>query len=380
MPFKRQTLSELRDQNRVFLQSELEAVGQILRFSNLKVIGDMDAGMSHLHYAYLDYIAAQSTPFTATDENLAGWMALKSVYRKPASAARSESAQAKGTVNAKLPAGTVINRSDGYQFTVNAEITIGLSGYGSGAITAVLPDITSDITGGGASGNTDAGTILTLDANIAGIENQIILLSAATGGADIEDEEDFRSRGLLAFQNPPQGGSDADYTKWALSVSGVTRAWVKRRLNGAGTVGVYIMLDGNGHDGFPVGTDGISQREEWGAVKATGDQLAVADYIYPLQTDTALVYVCSPVRKNIDLVIAGLTSANSTTVAAIKTALTNLFFDSANPDGSGIVYLSDINKAIGDVNGTTGYILTTPTANITFTTGQIPMLGTVSFP
>lgn len=380
MPFKRQTLSELRDQNRDFLQSELEAVGQLLRFSNLSVIGDMDAGMAHLHYAYLDYIARQSTPFNATDENLAGWMGLKSVYRKPATAATSPAAQAKGTVNAVIPPGTVLNRSDGYQFTVTSELKITASGFGSGPVMAVLPDITSDVTGGGASGNTAAGTILTLDTNIAGIENQITLLSAATGGADIEDEEDFRARGLQAYQNPPQGGSDTDYIKWALSVPGVTRAWVKRRLNGAGTVGVYIMLDGNGHDGFPVGTDGISQREEWGAVKATGDQLTVADYIYSFQTDTAVVFVCAPIRKSIDLVISGIASADSTTVTAIETALTNLFFDAANPDGSGIVYLSDINKAIGDVSGTTGYILTTPTANITFTTGQIPMLGTVSFP
>lgn len=379
MPFKRATLSELRDQNRAFMQSELEAVGQLLRFSNLKVLADMDAGMAHLHYAYLDYIAKQSTPFNATDENLAGWMAMKSVYRKSASAAQSLSAQAKGTVDAILPAGSVLNRSDGYQYTTDTEMVITSTGYGTTSVTAVLPDISDDVTGGGASGNADAGTILTLDSNVAGIENQVTLLVAATGGADIEDEEDFRSRGLLAFQNPPQGGSDADYKSWALAVSGVTRAWVKRRLNGAGTVGVYIMCDNNSNGGFPVGTDGISQLEDWGAVKATGDQLAVADYIYPLQTDTAIVFVCSPIQKTINLIIGGLTGADSTTVADIKTALTNLFFDEALPDGTGQVYLSDINLAIGSVSGTTGYILNSPSANITFDVGEIPVLGTVSF-
>ncbi|VVT53884.1 Phage FluMu protein gp47 [Kosakonia radicincitans] len=379
MPFKRATLSELRDQNRAFMQSELEAVGQLLRFSNLKVLADMDAGMAHLHYAYLDYIAKQSTPFNATDENLAGWMAMKSVYRKPASAAQSPSAQAKGTAGATLTAGTVLNRSDGYQYTTDTELIIASTGYGTASVTAVLPDISDDVTGGGASGNADAGTILTLDSNAPGIENQVTLLVAATGGADIEDEEDFRSRGLLAFQNPPQGGSDADYKSWALAVSGVTRAWVKRRLNGAGTVGVYIMCDNNSNGGFPVGTDGVSQLEDWGAVKATGDQLAVADYIYPRQTDTAIVFVCSPIQKTINLVIGGLTGADSTTVAAIKAALTDLFFDAAQPDGTGIVYLSDINLAIGSVSGTTGYILNSPSANITFNVGEIPVLGTVSF-
>ncbi|WP_353614767.1 baseplate J/gp47 family protein [Mangrovibacter phragmitis] len=379
MPFKRATLSELRDQNRAFMQSELEAIGQLLRFSNLKVLADMDAGMAHLHYAYLDYIAKQSTPFNATDENLAGWMAMKSVYRKPASAAQSPSVQAKGTIGAILPAGTVLNRSDSYQYTTDTELIIASTGYGTASVTAVLPDISDDATGGGASGNADAGTILTLDSNVPGIENQLTLLVAATGGADIEDEEDFRSRGLLAFQNPPQGGSDADYKSWALAVSGVTRAWVKRRLNGAGTVGVYIMCDKNSNGGFPVGTDGVSQNEDWGAVKATGDQLAVADYIYPRQADTAIVFVCSPIQKTINLVIAGLNDADSTTVTAIKTALTDLFFDTAQPDGTGIVYLSDINLAISSVGGTTGYILNSPSENITFNVGEIPVLGTVSF-
>jgi uncharacterized phage protein gp47/JayE len=128
MPFKRQTLSELREQNRVFLQSQLEAVGGLLRFSNLKVIADMDAGMAHLHYAYLDYIAQQSTPFTATDENLAGWMALKGIYRKPASAAKSTSVQATGTVGVTLTAGTVLNRSDACQYTLDQDLTIGIGG------------------------------------------------------------------------------------------------------------------------------------------------------------------------------------------------------------------------------------------------------------
>ncbi|MFU0923318.1 baseplate J/gp47 family protein [Kluyvera sichuanensis] len=379
MPFKRKTLSELRDENRNFLQAELKNVGALLRFANLKVVADMDAGMAHLHYGYLDYIALQSNPFTATGENLAGWMALKRVYRKPASAAKSKDVKAVGSANRVIPAGTILNRGDGYQYTVATEIKIQDSGEGHGGITAVLPDVTDDVTGGGANGNADAGTVLTLDVNIAGVESQLTLIEAAIGGADIEDEEAFRSRGLLSWQEPPQGGSDTDYKKWALEVSGVTRAWVKRRLNGAGTVGVYIMCDGNLNDGFPIGTDGISQLEDWGAVKASGDQLSVADHIYPLQTDTAIVFVCSPKRKSIDFEIAGITNADSTVVSNIKNALTTLFFDEANPDGSGKIDLSDINKSISNVDGTKGYILNSPSSNITFSIGEIPLLGEVNF-
>ena len=181
MPFKRKTLSELREENRQFMQAELKNVGALLRFGNLKVLADMDAGMAHLHYAYLDYIALQTNPFTATDEWLAGWMALKQTYRKAATASQSSSVEATGTSGARLPAGTVLNRSDGYQYVTDAELIIGAGKKGTTTITAILPDLTDDSTGGGSNGNADAGTILTLDANVSGVDNSLTLVDPATG-------------------------------------------------------------------------------------------------------------------------------------------------------------------------------------------------------
>ena len=381
MPFKRKTLSELRQENRQFMQAELESVGALLRFGNLKVLADMDAGMAHLHYAYLDYIARQSTPFTSTDEWLAGWMALKQIYRKAATAARSPAATVTGTPGKTLSKGAVLNRDDGYQYTTDSAITINTAGSATVAVTAVLPDITDDVTGGGASGNADAGTILTLDANAPGIDSSVTLIEPATGGANIESEEDFRLRGLLAYQNPPQGGSDTDYKSWALSVSGITRAWIRRRGMGPGTVVIYIMCDGDDktNHGFPVGTDGVSQLEEWGAVKATGDQGRVADYMYPLAPVTSLNYVCSPIRREVNFDIAGIQSADSTVVQAIKDAINDLFFDEGNPDGTGKIYLSDLNRVISSVSGTTGYSLEQPAANIVLAIGELPVLGEVIF-
>ena len=186
MPFKRKTLSELREENRQFMQAELKNVGALLRFGNLKVVADMDAGMSHLHYAYLDYIALQTNPFTSTGEWLAGWMALKQIYRKAATASRSPVARATGTAGAILPAGTVLNRSDGYQYVTDSDLTISAGKSGTTAVTAVLPDISEDVSGGGSAGNADAGTLLTLDANVSGIDNTLMLIEPATGGADIE--------------------------------------------------------------------------------------------------------------------------------------------------------------------------------------------------
>ncbi|BBV77013.1 hypothetical protein STW0522RAO56_30670 [Raoultella planticola] len=379
MPFKRKTLSELRTENQQFMQAELERVGALLRYGNLKVLADMDAGMAHLHYAYLDYIALQTNPFTATDEWLAGWMALKQTYRKAATAAKSPAVKATGTAGVDLPAGTVLNRADGYQYVTNSKLSISAGKSGTTSVTAVLPDISDDVTGGGNKGNADAGTLLTLDANIPGIDNTLTLIEPATGGADIETQEDFRQRGLLAYQNPPQGGSDADYKKWALEMPGITRAWVKRRGMGVGSVVVYIMCDDNGTGGFPVGNDGVSSLEEWGVIKATGDQGRVADHIYPLQSDVAIVYVCSPVKKLVNFTIAGIPNIDSSTVTEIEASITQLFYENGNPDGSGKILLSDINGALSHVEGAKGYILTAPSQNIILDTGELPLLGEVKF-
>ncbi|HDM8436275.1 baseplate J/gp47 family protein [Yersinia enterocolitica] len=377
MPFNRPTLSELRQRNLSYIQSELKTGGNLLRFSNIGVISDADAGMAHLHYGYLDYIALQSTPYNATDEYLAAWAALKDVFRKPANPATCPTVEFSGTTGRVIAAGSLLNRADSYQYRLDHEVTLGADGTGTGSITAVLPSVLDDTTGGGIAGNADAGTSLTLDVAIDGVLSVATATVKISGGADIESEDAFRSRMLLAYQNTPQGGNDTDYRGWALAVPGVTRCWVKRRLQGVGTVGIYIMCDGNDSGGFPVGTDGVSQLEEWGAVKATGDQGRVADHIYPLQPIITIIYVCAPVAAPVNFVISGISTADSETTTAINTAIDEVFFTEGEPGGK--ILLSSLLLAIGDVTGTSGFILDSPTTNIQLETGQLPLRGTVTY-
>lgn len=381
MPFNRPTLTELRAKNRTQLQAELKKTGALLRYSNMRVLADADAGLAHLHYGYLDYIALQSTPFNATDEWLSGWAGLKSVYQNPANPASTPSYEFSGTAGTPVNKGAVLRRGDGYLYGLEENVTIGGNGKGVGKLTAILPDIIDAPTGGGIDGNADAGTTLTLDVSLPGIDASGVMLEPATGGADIETQESFRARMLLAYQKPPQGGSDTDYEQWALAVPGVTRCWVKRRLMGAGTVGVYIMCDGNDetNHGFPVGTDGISQLDDWGAQKATGDQGRVADYIYPRAPVTALVYVCSPVAKTVDFEISGISHVGSDITAAIAAAIDNVFFEGGTPVGNGRIFLSDLNRAIGDIEGTAGFILVSPSTNIDLGVGELPVRGEVKY-
>ncbi|TPG62546.1 baseplate J/gp47 family protein [Ewingella americana] len=380
MPYNRPTLSELRARNIAAIESELKGVGTPLRFSNLNILGSADAGLAYLHYGYLDWIAKQSVPWSATDENLAGWAALKSVTQKAANAGTNNGTIFTGISGKTVPAGTVLNRGDGYQYTVSTDVAITSAGSGTGSITAVLPDPNDDPTGGGAAGNTPAGTQLTLDTSISGIDSTVIIGTSITNGADIESEDAFRTRMLLAYQNTPQGGNDEDYESWALAVSGVTRAWTVRRLMGAGSVGVYIMIDGNdtSNHGFPVGADGISRLDNWSAAKATGDQGRVADAIYPQQPVTSLVCVCSPIQRVINFTINGISSVGSSVTAAIAAAIDGVLFESGNPQGATIL-LSDLLIAISNVSGTSGFILTSPSVNITTATGELPVRGTVTY-
>lgn len=382
MPFSRPTLTELRARNKSYLLTELQTVGALLRFSNLGILGDVDAGMAYLHYAYMDWIAKQSNPYTATDEYLAAWAALKDIYRKAAVAATGATVTFTGTAGSVVPAATILNRSDSYQYTVDAEVTIASIGTATGTITAVLPDTSADSTGGGEDGNADAGTTLTLDVAIDGVDTTVTATAAITGGADIEDEEVFRSRMLLAYQDPPQGGSDADYKEWALAVSGVTRAWVTPRLLGAGTVGVYFMMDPDGattnDNSFPTGTNGYATKEtQYSGEVATGDQLTVADYIYTNRPVTATVYVASPIKTEVPFTISGIATASSTVKSAITTAISGIFFDKGEPGGE--IYLTDIIAAIAAVDDTAGFLMTSPTENIVMPTGGLPVIGTVTY-
>lgn len=379
MPFSRPSLTDLRNQVAADISANIPGADGLLRFSNLNVLGKVLAGLAFLHYGYMDWISLQSVPFTATQEFLEGWAALKSITRLAASPATG-TVTFTGVTGKDIPPGTVVTRGDGYSYTTNSDVVIGGGGTATVAITAVLPviDPITNPGGGGANGNTPSGTVLSLATAIVGIQSSGVAASALTGGADVETDDSLRSRMLQAFQNPPQGGDQQDYVTWALKTPGVTRAWVTPNGFGAGTVVVYVMFDvaESSHNGFPQGTDGVAAAEPRGSA-ATGDQLAVANTIFPLQPVTALVYAVSPISHTINFTINGIASASTATKNAIAAAIKNIFFTQGIPGGT--IDLSYIDSAIAAISGTAGFVITTPSSNVTQTTGQLPVIGTVTY-
>ncbi len=373
MPFLRPSLTDLRTQVAQAIQSALPGSDAALRFQVLKAIGNAVAGLSHAHYAYLAWIARQAVPYTAEAEYLEAWAALKKVYRNSPTTALGI-VTFTGIVGRLIPSGTAMARADGALFTSTADATVAATGV---ALVPVLAN--ADPTGlTGAFGNTSVGVQMSLSSPINGVSGTGTVSQVITGGTDLETDDSLRARMLDAYQTRPEGGSLGDYKEWALSVPGITRAWINGSGYGAGTVVIYIMLDAIhiATGGFPAGTDGVSQYETR-ATAATGDQLTVANAIWPLQSVTALVYVVSPIAQPQDFTITGLSLAGSVVQAACTAAIASMIKQTAAPGGT--VNLSDIEGAVAAVPGSAGFVITSPTSNIATGIGHLLQLGVVTY-
>ncbi|MGF0237181.1 baseplate J/gp47 family protein [Rhodococcus sp. IEGM1300] len=290
----------------------------LLRFSNLQILGKAVAGLDHLNYGYLDWIAKQAVPYTSSGEFLQAWAALKNVYQKTASFAGG-SVTFPATAGKTIDSGTEISRSDSFTFTTQAPATVGVGGM---VTVQVLADLA------GEASNTPVGSLMTLGISIEGISSSGAVTTAITGGADQEKEDALFQRMLEAYQNTPMGGSVTDYPIWAKAVPGVTRAWCAPNGFGTGTVVVYVMFDeaNANHQGFPQGTNGISSSDNrvTSGNLASGDQLTVANSIFPKQPVTAMVYACSPIAAPKNFTITGLTGASLATRAAVAAAISEV--------------------------------------------------------
>lgn len=387
MPYARPTLTQLRDaalqdiNAAVITGANGVAVTGVLPVAVLRIMAYVMAGFAFLHYQFLDWIAKQAVPFTATDEFLAGWGALKGKSQLDATPAAGN-AQFSGLAGADIPLGSPVTRGDGFTYATTADAEVASTGIATVPISATTP---------GSLGNCDQGTPLLLGGGVANVQASGTASTPIVGGTDQESQDAYRTRVLAAYAAPAQGGDMADYIEWAMDVPGVSRAWVAPGLAGSGSVTVFVMFDAAeaANGGFPVGSNGTAAAETRGTAVATGDQLDVANAIYPERPATALVYVCAPTPAPQNFAIANLGSANTATMqAAITAALTDMFLRLANVGGAvnpatGQPYPAlDPNAwyaALNAIPGLTSFTVTAPTLPLTPATGALLTLGTVTY-
>lgn len=382
MPFSRPTLTQLRTLAMQDINAAPVGADGFLRNAVLRVLAWVQAAMAYLHYGYLDWIAQMAVPWTAEDEYAAAWGALVGVEQEGANFA-SGSLTFNGTPGVQILYGTQFALQSGITYTSTATATVapGATSVNVSVIAAVA----------GSASNADPGTSVKISSPIAGIVSPgVVAAPGITGGTDQESQESFRDRYLAVFAAPPQGGDREDYVQWATALGGVTRAWVAPNGMGPGTVVVYTMFDEteSAYGGFPQGSNGVAFPETR-AIAASGDQLAVANAIFPDQPVTALVYSCSPVNAPQNFTITGLGTANTAANQSdIETALAEMFLQSANVGGTinpetGAAWPPiDPNlwyAAIGAVSGVSSFLVTSPSGALTPTPGQLFTLGTVTF-
>jgi uncharacterized phage protein gp47/JayE len=322
------------------------------------------AGLAYSVYGFLDYIARESVPFTATDEYLHAWAALIGVYPLDATAA-SGVARFNGVPNIPIPLGTTMRRQDGTPYVSTAEADSDATGV---ALVPFVASITGALT------NCADGTPISLDGPPPGINAGGVTVGDTLGGTDQETEDAFRTRMLREYAAPPHGGSGADYVSWATAVPGCTRAWPLAEAQGPGTVVVFVMFDvvNASVGGVPIGTDGTASLEYRGYT-ATGDQLRVADAIWPVQPVTALVFVVTPVLLQVTVTLKDLSPNTIEQRNAVVASLEDMFLHTA--EVAGTIYPSDVYQAVLSTPGVRHFEVIEPAAPIVALAGQLPILG-----
>lgn len=361
MPWTTPTLRDTRRLTRDYVLSQLGAKAMIPN-SVLRIMSDAMAGLTHLTFLYLDWLAKQLMPDTAEkvwlDRHGVIWLtnADGSKGRKAATYAQGtvEFVNQTGVAGAIIPVGTTMNGSNGVQYQT---VTAGEIGSG-GAGTAAAVALTS-----GSVGNLPDGDALAINPTIPGVDTAT-LLGDMDGGYDTETDDQLRERILFRIQNPPMGGSQADYVRWAMACPGVTRAWAAQEI-GPGTMTVRFLMDDD------------DRRLTTADLPSEAQISVVGDYIDSKRPVTVKdCFTMAPILFFYDITIRNLTTDNPTVRARIETSIAEMEFARSKPGQT--MYRSWVDEAISQAVGEDTHELNFETT-VMPAPAYMPTLGTVLY-
>lgn len=316
------------------------------------------AGLTHDQQGTVLYLHRQATPGPDSEpETLERWLYLFNSPRKQPSRATG-TIRITGTATTNVNAGTEFQLADGTVFTTDALVTI--TDFGGGNIYA---DAAVTASKSGIVGNADIGTTLTLVSPAAGVDSEATVQddgsgAGLSGGFDLESRDEMWARLKVVVQNPPGAGNSGDYKRWALEVTGVTRAWVQQNPTGPGTVRVLFVMDAKAN-----------------IIPTAGEVATVQAYIDARRPVAVVEFVAAaPTAKSLAFTIADVPVAARTDV---ETALKDLLIREAEP-GTTLEH-EQIIGAIAGVGAAKGFTLTLPAADVTHDTLEIPVFDTITW-
>lgn len=324
--------------------------------NNIYVSAKVIGGAVWEVFGRLKWMDRQRFALTATGYELDRHGLDYGIGRKAASYAQGNVVVTVTTFPFTVPAGTTFTRTDGVTFTSTRSVDVGQY-----TLAATVP-VVADSSGKG--GNTVYGTPLTTSlANVSAVNVDDVGLGQ---GADQETDDQLRVRILARKRYPPRGGSATDYEQWALSLPGVTRAFVKSNAFGRGTVGVWFLMDDTYVAGIP----------------QQADVEAVQSYIDSVAPVTANVFAQAPIADCVDIVISGMVPDTQAVREAVAAELQSLFRRTAvvsTPGGLFTLYQSQVWQAISNATGEDHHKLVAPASDVDFAPGTMACLRSVTF-
>ncbi len=364
MPFARTTLPALNARAQADVRARIAGAAPDLRRGVLGALISADAALLHELYGYIAERANQSTPYTATGDDLLRWASLWGVTPRQASAAAG-SVTLSGAPGTPVPADAALQSDAGIEYLVDANSAIGVGGTVTLAVTA---------TSAGAAGNAGAGATLTFISPLADVNAEAVVAAGGlTGGADMESSDSVYASMLDAIQAPPHGGSKADYERWARDVNPALRVWCVPVYRGPGSVRVYIVDPSYAGPETAAAATVTAVADYIDSVKPVG--VAIDDPLDPGTTINGLEVIAPtplPVDFTIDDVPDDLVARTK-----IEAALRDLFAREAVPEGA--ISINKIIVAIGANTGVVNFSLTAPATSPAAGAGEILTVGTFAW-
>jgi uncharacterized phage protein gp47/JayE len=380
MAFPIPPLADLVKRGRSAFRSYMPGTDAWLWPNNVNPSAKVLGGMVFEVFGFADDIQKQKFAITADGENLDLHGAELGIARRPAEPSTGNIIVTAADAIA-IAAGAQFSRLDGV--VVVAQQVAGLGG--AGIVTLAVAAAT-----GGLNTTTLPGTSLTILSGVSGPGASLATVAVddggLRGGLDVEldgepyttDLSTYRGRILFRKRNPPFGGNPADYVQWCTNVTGVTRVFVERLWNGPGTVRVFPLMD--------------SLYATAGGIPGPADLARVADYLQTVQPSDALVTVTAATPVPVAVAIKNLAPNTVAEQEAILAELRTVFRRKSRVSGNddyfpSMPYLAYPSSfalqwvwgALNDAVAEASADLVAPIADVPLGSGQIPVLGPVSF-
>lgn len=352
------SLDELSLRVRGAFRAYLPGTDSALANNTITIIGKVVAALAFEFELRMAALSRQMFLTTATGRFLALHCADVGIYRRPAATA---SGALTGT---GMPGQTY---SAGLRFVSGSSTYVSTAPSTADGSGAMVVSVASEMAGaaqnrasGGLFSFADPGLEPTL-----GTE-WIVDEAGLGGGADIENDDSLRERGLQRKRNPPGGGTLTDYERIVRSVPGVMKAWAYRVSMAPGAVTVFFLFEGR--------DDFMPEAGDVAAVQAVIDAQRL------IRVDDSVA--TAPVARPIDVDIEGLSYDTLEIRAGIEAAIRAMFLARCRPGLPGDTFSvsrSWISEAISGVTGEDRHRLVAPAADILLTDGQFPTLGVVDY-